>query len=359
MRTAPARAEHRPAASKRRLPICRVIMSNVKRKPRLGLLLPNQGIVFGATTVRELIELAELADESEVFDAVFVGDNRLAKPRLESITTLSALAVRTRRVKLGTACMASFPLRDPIVLAAQWGALDNLSEGRALLVACIGGGGGKAQMEGQFNSEYAAFGIRPTERAARLEEGIQVLRALWSQDPASHHGRFFNFDEIAVRPAPIQNPPPIWIANNPHVFQARPDIVRRTVERVGRFADGWMTVKASPEQFHNLWRAIRESAKAHGRDSEKLESCLYFSLNINSDRDRAFEESKRFLDEYYSADHSREQVDQWAVYGPPEHCVDALHAYSDAGVDIFCLRFTAYDQMGQLNRFLQQVAPEL
>ena len=108
-------------------------------KLRLGLLLPNQGVVFGAVTTRELLELAEEADATGVFDAIFVGDNLLAKPRLESVTLLSALAMRTKKARLGTACMASFPLRDPIVLAAQWAALDNLCEGRSLLVACIGG----------------------------------------------------------------------------------------------------------------------------------------------------------------------------------------------------------------------------
>ncbi len=53
-------------------------------KPKLGLLLPNQGVVFGAVTVQELCDLAEEADASGVFDAMFVGDNLLAKPRLES-----------------------------------------------------------------------------------------------------------------------------------------------------------------------------------------------------------------------------------------------------------------------------------
>ena len=61
---------------------------------KLGLLLPNQGVVFGATTVPELIELAERAEASEVFESLWVGDNLLAKPRLESVTLLSALAVR-------------------------------------------------------------------------------------------------------------------------------------------------------------------------------------------------------------------------------------------------------------------------
>ena len=157
---------------------------------KLGLLLPNQGVVFGATTISELLELAEQAESSGVFEGLWVGDNLLAKPRLESVTLLSALAVRTKTMRLGTACMASFPLRNPVVLAAQWGALDCLSEGRAVLTACIGGGPAKGNIAGAFDSEYDAMDIDPRERVARLEEGIQVLRALWTQDPATFPGRF-------------------------------------------------------------------------------------------------------------------------------------------------------------------------
>ena len=182
---------------------------------KLGLLLPNQGVVFGAVTVAELVEMAERADGMGVFDAIFVGDNLLAKPRLESVSLLSALAVRTKTARLGTACMASFPLRHPIVLAAQWAALDNLCEGRSILVACIGGGGGDSSIPGQFSAEYKAFGVETRERVGRLTEGIQVLRTLWTEDPASHHGKFFDFEGIAVRPQPVKKPcPPIWIANN-------------------------------------------------------------------------------------------------------------------------------------------------
>ena len=340
---------------------------------KLGLLLPNQGVVFGATTVAELLTMAETAEASGLFDAVFVGDNLLAKPRLESVTTLSALAARTSKMRLGTACMASFPLRNPIVLAAQWAALDNISEGRALLVVCIGGGGarsggdggknsgnGGSQLVGGFDAEYEAFKIPPSERAARLEENIAVLRVLWRDDPASFSGKFHAFEGIAVRPQPVQKPaPPIWIANNPHIFAAKPHIVKRTVERVGRLADGWMTIQATPEEFSTSWRAIRDSAAAHGRDPEAMESSLYFNLNIGDDREKAFAETKRFLDQYYSADFTRGQIDKWSAYGPAEVCIEPMLAYAAAGLGTFCVRFAAYDQTGQLKRFIEQVAPLL
>ena len=335
-------------------------LTMAKSGPLFGLVLPNQGVAFGAITVAELIELAEAAEQTGVFESVFVGDSLLAKPRMESVTLLSALAVRTTKVRLGTACMASFPLRNPIVLAAQWGALDNLAEGRTILAACIGAGGPTGGAEGAFQREFQAFGIPPMERAARMEEGIAVLRALWTEESASFHGRFFNFDDITVRPMPVQKPaPPIWIANNPHVFGLREDVLRRSVDRVGRLADGWMTSRAWPDEFRQGWEAVREAAQAHGRGDKLRENCLYHNVNLNDDTELAYAETKRYLDKYYSIDFSREAVDRWSAYGPPERCAENLMGYLDAGVQMLLIRFSSFKQREQLERFVEAVVPLL
>ena len=328
---------------------------------KLGLLLPNQGVVFGATTVPELLELAEQAEGSGIFKSLWVGDNLLAKPRLESVTLLSALAVRTKTCRLGTACMASFPLRHPVVLAAQWSALDCLAEGRTVLTACIGGGPAKGNIAGDFRSEYDAMQVDPTERVARMEEGIEVLRVLWKQDPATFKGRFFDFDGIAVRPPPVQNPcPPIWVANNPWVFGTnKSGAINRQVDRVARLADGWMTVGATPEQFDSAWREICDATESHGRDSARLENAIYFNLNLNNDRTKAYAETKRFLDEYYSSDWPEWKVNVWTACGAPEECAERICAFEPAGAQTMIIRFTSYDQKAQLARFLDEVAPLL
>ena len=326
---------------------------------KLGLLLPNQGVVFGATTVPELLELAEHAESSGVFESLWVGDNLLAKPRLESVTLLSALAVRTKNMRLGTACMASFPLRDPIVLAAQWGALDCLSDGRAVLTACIGGGPAKGNIAGAFDSEYDAMKIDPRDRIGRLEEGIQVLRVLWQNDPATFHGKFFSFEGIAVRPPPVQKPcPPIWIANNPWVFgDTKSGMINRQVDRVARLADGWMTVGATPEQFDGAWRQIQDAAAGHGRDVETMENSIYFNLNLNDDKAAAYAESKKFLDEYYSSDWPEWKVNVWTACGSPEYCAERIREYQAVNAQTMIIRFASYDQKPQLERFLKGVAP--
>ncbi|MEC7490395.1 MAG: LLM class flavin-dependent oxidoreductase [Pseudomonadota bacterium] len=328
---------------------------------KLGLLLPNQGVVFGATTVPELLELAEQAEGSGTFESLWVGDNLLAKPRLESVTLLSALAVRTKTCRLGTACMASFPLRHPVVLAAQWGALDCFADGRTVLTACIGGGPTNGNIAGDFESEYGAMQIDPTERVARMEEGIEVLRALWTEDPATFNGRFFNFDGIAVRPQPVQKPcPPIWLANNPWVFGTRNSgTINRQVDRVARLADGWMTVGATPGQFDSAWREICSAAECYGRDVAQLENAIYFNLNLNDDKTVAYAESKRFLDEYYSSDWPEWKVNVWTAYGDPAECAERIRAYEPVGAQTIIIRFTSYDQKAQLARFLDELAPLL
>ena len=106
--------------------------------PRFGLSLPNRAALFGVPP-EDLLRAAEIADRSGAFDGVWVGDNFLSKPRLEAIVTLSAVAARTSRVKLGTICLASFPLRHPLPFAIQWASLDRLSGGRAFLTVCSGG----------------------------------------------------------------------------------------------------------------------------------------------------------------------------------------------------------------------------
>ena len=86
---------------------------------KFGLTLPNRGVVIGATTVAEMLQLAADA-ESSGWDSVWVGDSIFAKPRLDAMVLMEAIAARTTRVSIGPACFASTPLRNALVLAYQW-----------------------------------------------------------------------------------------------------------------------------------------------------------------------------------------------------------------------------------------------
>ena len=191
---------------------------------RFGLSVPNRGVVIGAGNPKDLVAMCEAADASELFDAVFTGDNLISKPRIDAIVFLSLVAGRTRRVTLGTACLASFVFRHPIVLANQWAALDLLSDGRTLLVACIGGGpdtrrGPPSPSGAKWETEFAAMGVPVAERVGRMVEGMGILRALWTGEAVTHHGRFYRFDDVRIHVTPVQQPCPIAIASNPQAAE--------------------------------------------------------------------------------------------------------------------------------------------
>jgi len=330
--------------------------------PSLGLILPNRAVVLGKVTVRDLLDLTVEGERSQVFDTVWVGDSLLAKPRLESVTLLSALAGVTSRVRLGVGCMATFVHRHPVMLAHQWASLDVLSNGRAWLAVCLGGPDSANAAQAL---EHAAMSIASGERVERLEEGIAVLRALFSTPKASHRGRFYAFEGVTLEPGPVQQPCPIWIASNPTGLtwkggaSASDAAVARGLRRVARYADGWMTNKLSPDEFRQQWDRIAAMVREEGRDPSRMGSALYHNINIREDRQAALEESKIFLDAYYSSKFSPAFVEGWTVAGSPKQCADQLAAYFDAGVSHMALRLTSWDQRGQLARLLDEVAPAL
>jgi alkanesulfonate monooxygenase SsuD/methylene tetrahydromethanopterin reductase-like flavin-dependent oxidoreductase (luciferase family) len=113
----------------------------------------------------------------------------------------------------------------------------------------------------------------------------------------------------------------------------------------------------SPDQFRQQWARITAMAREEGRDPALLSSSLYHNININEDRGAALEESKTFLDTYYTSKFTPAFVEGWTVAGSPAQCVTQLQAYLDAGLGHVALRLTSWDQAGQLKRFLTEVAP--
>ncbi len=322
--------------------------------PRYGLSLPNRGVLFGATSVDELLSISEQADASGLFDSIWVGDSLFAKPRLESLVLLSAIAARTRRVRLGTCCLSTFPLRDPIFLAAQWAALDQVSHGRMVLGACIGGSLPREKAE----AEFAPFKVTLGERGPRLEEGMTILRRLWTEERVTHQGRFWQCHDLPLEPKPVQKPcPPIWIATNPKPELTARHVMDRALRRVGWLGDGWMTDNTPVARFRERWSLIRQVAREAGRPEGPTESALHLMVNINDDRSAAFEESVKFLHTYYGPAMTAEYVESWLAYGPPAAVVEKIGAYVQAGCTTPILRFASWDQQGQLARALADVLP--
>jgi alkanesulfonate monooxygenase SsuD/methylene tetrahydromethanopterin reductase-like flavin-dependent oxidoreductase (luciferase family) len=309
--------------------------------------------MFGATTSEQLLRQARIANECGQFHSVFVGDSLLAKPRLESIVLLSAIAAITTRVRLGTACMASFPLRDPVLLASQWASLDYLSGGRTVLVVCTGIVG-----QAGANAEAATYRVSGADRVKRMIESIALIKRLWTEDDVSFQGDYFACSGVTIGPKPAAQPrPPICIANNA-VAHADEQFVRRTLRRVARHADGWQTagVFALSELAGRL-AILREELHALERDVSSFETHLYHNININSNREVALAESKRFLDEYYGPVFSEPMVRNWTASGSPAECAEMLQILGELGFSEITLRITSWDQETQFRKLTEEVLP--
>ncbi len=252
-----------------------------------GILLPTRGVLVYASGGRPRVEanwqMAETVERLG-YDSVWVGDSITSKPRLEPLTIMAALAARTSRVKIGTAVMLT-ALRHPVHLAHALATVDNISNGRVILGA--GAGRGDNQM---YVDEHAAVGVPVKERADRMEEGIRVLRALWSQDQVTHAGEYCPLQEVSLEPQPVQTPLPIWLSSN---------WVRRGLRRVAEMGDAWITNVPNVELFSRCWDRVQENAAGIGRDAGGMTRALYISVNLN-EADAALSEGDRFMQAYYS-----------------------------------------------------------
>jgi alkanesulfonate monooxygenase SsuD/methylene tetrahydromethanopterin reductase-like flavin-dependent oxidoreductase (luciferase family) len=326
------------------------------RKASFGLTLSNRALVTRGTRPRDLIDMAVQAENTGAIDAVWVGDSILSKPRLECIPLLGAIAARTSRVKLGVACMATIAQRNPVLLALQWASLDVLSGGRTWLAACMGYPASQHPMAAK---ELQVMSVDSKERPERLEEMIQALRVLWSDEHASFHGKYYSFDDVNLLPKPAQQPCPIYIAGTPRGSQIGERGVERSLRRIARHADGWMTNQIELAMFQDHVGRLQELLVEEGRDPNKFKTVLYYGVSVNDDRDRAFHEAKTFLDAYYQKDFTRGGVEIWNACGPVEHCVACIEGFIRAGVDHITIRPIGEDLNEQFRVYLEKVLPAL
>jgi alkanesulfonate monooxygenase SsuD/methylene tetrahydromethanopterin reductase-like flavin-dependent oxidoreductase (luciferase family) len=321
-----------------------------------GLTLSNRALVTKGTPASELIAMAVAAENSGLVNAIWVGDSFLSKPRLECIPLLAVIAAHTSRVKLGVACMATIAQRNPVLLALQWASLDVLSQGRTWLAACMGYPASQHPMAAK---ELEVMGVQSKERPGRLEEMLQALRLLWSDEHASFHGKYYAFNDVNLLPKPKQNPCPIYIAATPRASQIGGRGVERSLRRIARYADGWMTNQIELSMFAEYRGRLREMITEEGRDPNAFKTVLYYGTAVHKDRDEAFHQAKTFLDAYYQKDFSRQGVEIWTACGPVEHCIECLRGFVGAGVDHIAIRPIGDDLNEQFGIFLRELLPAL
>jgi alkanesulfonate monooxygenase SsuD/methylene tetrahydromethanopterin reductase-like flavin-dependent oxidoreductase (luciferase family) len=313
--------------------------------------------------LQALLDLSGVVEELG-FDSVWVGDSLFSKPRYEPLSLLSAISQRTSRVKLGTACLVT-STRNPLYLALEWATLDAISGGRTILGAC------KGNPEKGVQREFKALGLDYKRRNAIFEEGLAVIRTLWTEGKIDFDGEFFHYDDVSFYSGtemspltPVQKPPPIWVVSNPRLVGDVPpermdETMMNACRRIVRYGDGWMTCcralhpEELVEQLGYLGRAVEE----RGSDLDAYSVSYQVTMNIGESEEEARSAFDDYISKYYPELSQAMDLSNWGPVGTPDQIAAWLRKFADAGVDHFICRFGAIDQVGQVDRFAKEVLP--
>ena len=249
---------------------------------------------------------------------------------------------------MGTAILL-LPLYHPVIVAKQIADLDAWSGGRVSVGVGVGG---------EFPHEFEAVGVPVGERGARTDEAMQVLRALWAGGPVTHHGRFFDLDDVTLRPVapPGAGEAPGRTGGPPLLVSGRKAPAMRRAARLG---DGWMPYLMSPDAYARSVSTIEAEAAASGRDLTGFEWMLFTYCSIRRDGDRARDDVAQFLGRAYG-DKPAAMLERIAPAGTPDEVVARFQAYVDAGVRHFVISPAApADTLEVVRLAAEEVLPRL
>lgn len=283
--------------------------------------------------IRRFLERAEALG----FESAWVVEQVLGTlPCLEPVELLSWAAALTSRIRLGTAVLLT-PLRSPVHLAKSLATLDQLSGGR--LDVGIGLGGNP--------KIYAAFGISAARRVARFNEGLRLMQALWTEPRVTFGGEFWQLENAALEPKPLQRPhPPLWVGAH------HPDAFRRSVA----WAKGFMGAgSATTATFAKEVALLRKLLTEAGRDPGSIEIGKRVYVGVDRDRDRA----GRRMAEYFGGFYGRaELAAEVSVWGSVDQVVAGLREVTAAGAELVMLN-PVFDEVEQLEVLAAEVVPRL
>ena len=288
---------------------------------QFGVALPN----YGPTHLPESMLQVARAAESAGYSSVWTSDHILVPQRfglvfgrtLEPLVALGYLAGLTQKVTLGTSVVI-LPQRDPILVAKQVAAIDQLSGGRVILGIGVG----------WMEEQYRFFRTDFKRRGRMADEWIAVIRSLWKEDPSAFHGEWIHYEDAYFQPKPLQpGGPPI------HIGGASDAALRRAAT----LGDGWHASGLRLEEFKDKVTKLRAWA---GERSVTISLRGYVAIG---DASAAYRDNSDVL-----------------IGGPPSAFVDRLSEYAEAGMDHFVCGFayqTLIDLLAQLETFAAHVIP--
>lgn len=259
---------------------------------------------------------------------------------LESTVTLTALLARCRRIRGGFLVLGN-GYRHPAIVGKLASTIDHISAGR--LEFGIGAG--------WFEPEYRAFGI-PFEpahiRLERLEEAVQIIRLLWSEEVVDFSGRYYQLREARCNPKPIQKPRPrIWIGGWGDKY---------ALPTIARWCDGWNVFQMPLDIYQGKALRFDSLCAEAGRNPSEIPRAMAFPMGLRRDIKDLEGLAAVVADQ---RDYPVELHTEYSVVGTPDMAIERLWSYVKAGVSHIIVSLRAPYDYTTLRLFMEEVAPEL
>jgi probable F420-dependent oxidoreductase len=195
-------------------------------------------------------DFARFIDDLErlKFDSVWFSE-RIGGNAPDPCSAMAFAAGRTTKLKLGMSVMV-LPGRNPVLVAKELASIDMLSNGRLLPAFGLGAADPR---------EHAGFGVERSARAPMFNEALTLIRRLWTEDHVTHHGDWYNVDDVTVKPKPVQSPPEVWLGG----------IAPSELRRVGRMAEGWLPSFITPDEAKIGKAEVERAAAEAGREIDR------------------------------------------------------------------------------------------
>ena len=289
-------------------------------------------VSISATHSWETIRRLALRAEKLSYHSVWFGDHlaagwraRLHASRLECWTLMSALMPLLKTLRVGPLVLSN-SFRNPALLAKMAATLDVISNGR--LEIGIGAGWSQREYKG-YGYEYPS----PAVRIRQMEEGIRVMKLMWTEENPSFKGKYYWIKDSVCDPKPIQKPyPPLTVGGWGE---------KLTLSVVAREADR-CNFGGTPGQYKHRLDILREHCKTVGRDYDEIEKSLLIGVYLFKDE----RENEETLKKIYEAREPGMPFDEWlnnyknaVIFGTVDDCIERLRAYDSLGVTCYILKF--------------------
>jgi len=306
-------------------------------------------LTFGVQTGQQNCSLQELRElwrfiDGAGFDWISVWDHFYESPPVDgngscfdAVSALTLVAADTVNVRVG--CLVfSVGYRHPAVLAKALATIDHASNGR--LEAGLGAGWHEPEYRG-YGIPFPAQGVRHDQ----LDEGIQVVRLLLTQDSTNFAGQYFQLEDARCNPKPVQKHLPIWIGGVGE---------KRTLQTAARYADGWNAAYVSPEVFSQKCDVLDQWCDRMGRDPSTIARTVNVGFYMKTDAASARVERERFIQESGPLAEARVRG---MFFGTAQEVAERAHQYREAGAARVALALRAPFDREALQSFVEEVMP--